>query len=151
MSAMLAWGNCVWLPLVWRPHYLTMTTSYVVSECVITLTNRTSPKYYYPPTLLSITVLSCVTVPSSFLPLPLSLYPSLPPSPFPSLPPSPFPSLSLPLPPPSSLFTATCRCHTFGIGGEVCVELVTGIAAASGGRCVLLSPAERLQTKVGAC
>ena len=43
----------------------------------------------------------------------------------------------------------TYRCHTFGIGGEVCVELVTGIAAASGGQCVLLSPTERLQTKVG--
>jgi hypothetical protein len=40
------------------------------------------------------------------------------------------------------------RCHTFGIGGEVCVELVTGIAAASGGQCVLISPEERLQTKV---
>lgn len=31
----------------------------------------------------------------------------------------------------------------------MCVELVTGIAAASGGQCVLLSPTERLQTKVG--
>jgi len=40
------------------------------------------------------------------------------------------------------------RCHTFGIGPEVCVELVTGIAAASGGRCVLLTEGERLQTKV---
>ena len=40
------------------------------------------------------------------------------------------------------------RCHTFGIGSEVCVELVTGIAAASGGRCVLLADGERLQTKV---
>ena len=30
----------------------------------------------------------------------------------------------------------------------MCVELVTGIAAASGGQCVLLSPEERLQTKV---
>jgi len=28
------------------------------------------------------------------------------------------------------------------------VELVTGIAAASGGRCVLLADGERLQTKV---
>ena len=43
------------------------------------------------------------------------------------------------------------RCHTFGIGGEVCRELVTGIAAASGGQCVLLSPAQRLQTKVRKC
>ena len=48
------------------------------------------------------------------------------------------------LPPPLPV----TRCHTFGIGGEVCVELVTGIAAASGGQCVLLSPGERLQTKV---
>ena len=32
----------------------------------------------------------------------------------------------------------------------MCVELVTGIAAASGGQCVLLSPTDRLQTKVGA-
>ena len=40
------------------------------------------------------------------------------------------------------------RCHTFGIGPEVCTELVTGIAAVSGGRCVLLREAERLQTKV---
>ena len=40
------------------------------------------------------------------------------------------------------------RCHTFGIGPEVCVELVTGIAAASGGRCVLLAEGGRLQTKV---
>ena len=30
----------------------------------------------------------------------------------------------------------------------MCVELVTGIAAASGGQCVLLSPTQRLQTKV---
>ena len=29
------------------------------------------------------------------------------------------------------------------------MELVSGIAAASGGQCVLLSPTERLQTKVG--
>ena len=41
------------------------------------------------------------------------------------------------------------RCHTFGLGSEVCVELVTGIAAASGGQCVLLSEGQRLQTKVG--
>jgi len=40
------------------------------------------------------------------------------------------------------------RCHTFGIGPEVCTELVTGIAAVSGGRCVLLREGERLQTKV---
>ena len=40
------------------------------------------------------------------------------------------------------------RCHTFGLGPEVCVELVTGIAAASGGHCVLLSEGQRLQTKV---
>ena len=40
------------------------------------------------------------------------------------------------------------RCHTFGLGSEVCVELVTGIAAASGGQCVLLSEGQRLQTKV---
>ena len=52
----------------------------------------------------------------------------------------PFP-LSLPL-------STGHRCHTFGIGGEVCVELVTGIAAATGGQCVLISPEERLQTKV---
>ncbi len=43
---------------------------------------------------------------------------------------------------------STCRCHTFGIGPDVCTELVTGIAAASGGRCVLLRNTERLQTKV---
>ena len=30
----------------------------------------------------------------------------------------------------------------------MCVELVTGIAAASGGQCVLVSPEQRLQTKV---
>lgn len=49
-----------------------------------------------------------------------------------------------------AFFTAhsVLRCHTFGIGPEVCVELVTGIAAASGGRCVLLAEGERLQTKV---
>ena len=41
-----------------------------------------------------------------------------------------------------------CRCHTFGIGSEVCIELVTGIAAISGGKCVLLKEGERLQTKV---
>ena len=41
-----------------------------------------------------------------------------------------------------------CRCHTFGIGSEVCVELVTGIAAFSCGKCVLLKEGERLQTKV---
>ena len=41
-----------------------------------------------------------------------------------------------------------CRCHTFGIGSEVCVELVTGIAALSSGKCVLLKEGERLQTKV---
>lgn len=41
-----------------------------------------------------------------------------------------------------------CRCHTFGIGSEVCVELVTGIAALSCGKCVLLKEGERLQTKV---
>ena len=41
-----------------------------------------------------------------------------------------------------------CRCHTFGMGSEVCLELVTGIAASSGGRCVLLADGERLQTKV---
>ena len=40
------------------------------------------------------------------------------------------------------------RCHTFGIGLDVCVELVTGIAAISGGACVLLAKEERLQTKV---
>ena len=41
-----------------------------------------------------------------------------------------------------------CRCHTFGIGSEVCIELVTGIAAISGGRCVLLKEGERLQSNV---
>lgn len=51
----------------------------------------------------------------------------------------------------SSILLPMCRCHTFGIGGEVCRELVTGIAAASGGQCVLLSPGQRLQTKVGIC
>ena len=44
--------------------------------------------------------------------------------------------------------TLHCRCHTFGIGPEVCVELVTGIAALSCGKCVLLKEGERLQTKV---
>ena len=41
-----------------------------------------------------------------------------------------------------------CRCHTFGIGSEVCIELVTGIATISGGKCVLLKEGERLQAKV---
>ena len=44
--------------------------------------------------------------------------------------------------------TLHCRCHTFGIGPEVCVELVTDIAALSCGKCVLLKEGERLQTKV---
>ena len=41
-----------------------------------------------------------------------------------------------------------CRFHTFGIGSEVCIELVMGIATISGGRCVLLKEGERLQSKV---
>ena len=52
------------------------------------------------------------------------------------------------LPPTFSSPPPLTRCHTFGIGPEVCVELVNGIAAASGGQCVLLAEGERLQTKV---
>ena len=47
-----------------------------------------------------------------------------------------------------SVLLLHCRCHTFGIGSDVCLELVTGVAAISGGRCILLKEGERLQTKV---
>ena len=46
------------------------------------------------------------------------------------------------------MFNSHYRCHTFGIGSDVCLELVTGIASASGGACVVLKEGERLQTKV---
>ncbi len=49
---------------------------------------------------------------------------------------------------PSTYPPLSLRCHTFGIGPEVCVELVKGIAVESGGQCVLLEDGERLQTKV---
>ena len=47
-----------------------------------------------------------------------------------------------------SLTLSLCRCHTFGIGANICRGLVTSIAEAGGGRSVILQEGDRLQTKV---
>ena len=43
------------------------------------------------------------------------------------------------------------RCHTFGVGPDICQSLIAGIAEAGQGRCVLVQEGDRLQAKVCVC
>ena len=64
---MCAWGNCVWLSLVWRIYHFTMTTSCVVSVCLMKLCPKSLPATHTPQCQYYNSLRCYFSLPLSFL------------------------------------------------------------------------------------